>query len=400
MTQKPWETSALPAPGRRRPGRLEERARCLSFVSLLLLTAITSVSEAASRFRPLDPKEPIRFPKDHGAHDDARIEWWYVTGHLSSPSGDQFGYQLTFFRAGLLDEPAGSRSSRWAARDLHLAHFARTDLAKKEFRYAERSQRSGPEAAFARGETLDVANGAWRLLELGGRFVLLARDGADELSLLLEPEKPPVLHGEKGLSRKGPEPDAVSKYVSFTRMRTTGWLRTARGVFAVTGSSWMDHEWGSGSIGRESAGWDWFSIQLDDGREAMLYQIRGKEGAPTRFTSGTLVEKDGRTRLLLADDFTVTVLDRWKSEKSGAIYPSKWRVEVPGAGLEMVVTPVLPDQELITNRSTFVTYWEGACEVKSSGQRAVVLGKAYVEMTGYAGKGALGILSGAGGEKK
>jgi predicted secreted hydrolase len=382
-----------PSPAPRRGGKE------WSLVLLLVLLSLSNSALAAPRFRPLDAKEPIRFPRDHGSHDDSRIEWWYVTGHLSSLSGERFGYQLTFFRAGLADEPSSTRSSRWAARDLHLAHFARTDLKKKEFRYAERSQRSGPEAAYARAESLDVANGDWRLVEVGGKFFLTARDGADELSLLLEPEKPPVLHGENGLSKKGPEPDALSKYVSFTRLKSSGWLRTADGVFPVSGSSWLDHEWGPGSIGLDSAGWDWFSLQLDDGRDVMLYQIRSKSGEATRFTSGTLVERDGRSRALKSSDFTMDVLERWKSVKSGASYPAKWRVKIPSAALDLVVVPMVPDQELVTNRSTFVTYWEGACEILSAGPGGNPIGKAYVEMTGYAGPGALGVLSGQAGVK-
>lgn len=370
----------------------------------LLLAAFACLAPAplaaASRFRIPTAAEPPSFPRDHGSHDDARVEWWYVTGHLATESGERLGFQLTFFRTGLLDEPRGERSSAWAARDLFLAHLALTDVKAGTFRYAERRHRTGVGAAVAREETLDVSVDEWRLVEMGGRFALLARDGsgdgAVELSLLLTPEKPPVLHGDNGLSRKGPEPEAVSRYVSLTRLKTEGWVRRGGTAARVTGSSWLDHEWGPGSMGKESAGWDWLSIQLDDGRDLMLYLMRGAAGAPTRFASGTLVERDGTSRALGPADFAVEPTATWRSPRSGGVYPARWSVRVPSAGLLLDVVPLVADQELVTDRSTFVTYWEGACEVRSAGGDARRLGRAYVELTGYAGKGALGTLSGGG----
>ncbi|HYN41572.1 MAG TPA: carotenoid 1,2-hydratase, partial [Thermoanaerobaculia bacterium] len=201
-----------------------------AFVALLSLLGVAPQAPAddAGRFRSLDPKATISFPRDHGAHDDARVEWWYVTGHLLDPDGRRSGFQLTFFRTGVADEAKGARTSAFAPRDLHLAHFARTDVDGKTFRYAERIHRDGPGGASARTTHLDVANEDWRLTEIGGKLTLRASDrinGVEEtLTLLLSPLKPPVLHGENGLSHKAPEPDAVSRYVSFTRLKAEGWL--------------------------------------------------------------------------------------------------------------------------------------------------------------------------------
>jgi predicted secreted hydrolase len=353
-----------------------------------LLAAVAAASGA--RFRVPDATTPLSFPRDHGSHDEARVEWWYVTGHLETASGRRLGYQLTFFRTGLLDEPREARSSRLAPRDLHLAHFARTDVAAKTFRYAERLHRSGLGAAEAREDRLAVVNEEWSLEEIGGRFILRARDGDESLSLLLEPARAPVLHGTNGLSRKGPEPEAVSRYVSFTRMKTSGWVSNGPTSEVVTGSSWMDHEWGPGSIGKGAAGWDWFSVQLSDGRDLMLYRIRSKDGAGSRFSSGTLVAEDGKARPLSADDFSIETAATWKSPRSGGVYPARWRLRVPGASLDLDVVPLVADQELVTEKSTRVTYWEGACAVSTPEGRPA--GRAYVELTGYAGEGALGLF--------
>ena len=375
----------------KRPSRAAAAAVCAA----ALLLSVRPAGADGGRFRPLDPNAAPAFPRDHGAHDDARVEWWYVTGHLTGADGKRSGFQLTFFRTGLVDEPKGARASAFAPRDLHLAHFARTDVDGKTFRFAERTHRDGPGGASARETHLDVANEDWRLTELGGKLYLRASDRVDgveeTLTLLLTPEKPPVLHGENGLSRKAPDPDAVSRYVSFTRLHAEGWATRGGAARAVTGSAWMDHEWGSGAIGKGTRGWDWFSVQLDDGRDLMLYLLRGEDGARTLHSSGTLVAKDGRATPLSPGDFSVEVTARWTSPRSKGTYPARWLLRVPKAGLALEVVPLLADQELVTDRSTRVTYWEGACDVRPAGGGAPV-GRAYVELTGYAGKGALGLF--------
>jgi predicted secreted hydrolase len=344
--------------------------------------------KSGGRFKPLDPKQDLLFPRDHGSHDDAKLEWWYVTGQLDTASGKRFGYQLTFFRRGIAEEPRGARASAFAARDGFLAHFARTDVSAGTFRFAERTHRTGVGAAFAREDRLSVANEDWRLEEVGSRLVLFASDGGEEISLVLTPEKPPVVHGEGGLSRKGPESGAVSRYVSLTRLKSEGWWTSGGTSEAVTGLSWFDHEWGEGAIGADTAGWDWFALHLLDGRDLMLYRMRGADGSPTRFSSGTLVGKDGTSISLGPSDFGIEETARWKSARSGATYPARWVLHVPRAGLAAEVVPLVKDQELVTEKSTGVTYWEGACDVRSPGGGP--LGRAYVELTGYAPGGAPG----------
>lgn len=360
-----------------------------TFKEIFALDSRIESTKANGRFKPLDPKQNLSFPRDHGSHDDARVEWWYVTGQLETSSGRRLGYQLTFFRTGIADEPRSARTSAFAARDLFLAHFARTDVQAGTFRFAERTHRTGAGAALAREDRLSVANEDWRLEEVGGKLVLFASDGGEEISLVLTPEKPPVLHGAGGLSRKGPESEAVSRYVSLTRLRSAGWWTRSGKSEAVTGLSWFDHEWGSGSIGKDTVGWDWFALHLLDGRDLMLYRMRGPNGAPSLFSAGTLVEKDGRATPLGTSDFTLEETARWKSAASGASYPARWVLLVPRAGVAAEVVPLVKDQELLTARSTRVTYWEGACDVTVPGS-STPLGRAYVEMTGYAGTGGLG----------
>jgi len=169
-------------------------------------------------------------------------------------------------------------------------------------------------------------------------------------------------------------------------MQTGGVLKVDGKAEKVRGLSWMDHEFGSNQLGEDQVGWDWFSIQLDDQTELMLYLMRRKDGGVDPYSSGTLVSANGATRHLDLNNYRVEVLGRWKSPMSGADYPMKWKVAVPTEQIELEINPAFEKQELITNRSTRVTYWEGAVKTRGTTRGKSVTGAGYVEMTGYAGK--------------
>jgi len=208
-----------------------------------------------------------------------------------------------------------------------------------------------------------------------------------EVEITLTPRKPVVLHGEGGLSRKGPRPGQASYYASLTDLATTGRLRSGSEgkSVVVQGTSWFDHEFGSNQLAPEQEGWDWFSLHLSDGRDLMLYLLRRTDGTVEPASSGTLVEPDGSARHLRLEEFVVHPLDHWTSPRTGARYPSRWRVEIPEAAIDFEATPLLPDQELVTGGSTGVTYWEGAVVGAGTSGREVVTCQGYVELTGYAG---------------
>jgi predicted secreted hydrolase len=337
----------------------------------------------ASPFRPALPGYRFSFPRDHYSHDDFRTEWWYYTGHLRASGGAEFGYQVTFFRSGLA--ASGANPSRWAARNLYLAHFAVSDISRKTFAYFERVSREGLGQSGARQDTFRVWNGDWEASGDGVTQRLLVTEGQFGLDLALAAVKPPVVHGENGVSRKGEGRGHASHYYSLSRLNTEGTLTVRGRVHPVTGSSWMDHEFASTELAANQVGWDWFSLQLDHGAELMLYVIRLADGTPDAHSAGTWIPAEGSPVPLKLSDFTVEVLDRWRSPRSKGVYPMKWRLRVPRLALEVVVTPVFQDQELDTARSTQVIYWEGAARVEGAAAGRPVTGKAYVEMTGYAG---------------
>jgi predicted secreted hydrolase len=341
-----------------------------------LLVAISpNQSPVASHQKPA-PGSPTE--KKSSSHPDSALEWFYWTGHLADSRGRAFGFQVTFFRL----------------RDFHLAHFAWSDVAGKRFTFDEKAHLGLPGIAGASAERLDVFNEDWRAVEEpGGKVLLEARGEPGTLALTLTPSKPLVAHGEGGISRKGPGPDDYSHYASITRLSAAGSL-TAGGVSrALHGSAWFDHEWGPGGLPEGVAGWDWFALQLSDGSELMLYRMRMRDGTASPFSAGTFVDAGGRATPISFEKSGVSLAPRstWTSPRSGASYPAAWSVAVRSLGLDVTVTPLLADQELVTAKSTGVTYWEGACAVDGRREGRPVGGRAYVEMTGYAGRDVPGL---------
>ena len=331
------------------------------------------------------PGRKLSFPGDHYSHPDFKTEWWYYTGHLATESAKRYGYQVTFFRFGLRDRQNEMKQAPLFS-ELYMAHFALSDLTLKKFIFRERINRGFGDSAGAATDRFLVWNGNWKVQGDGVNHAIQVNDRGRQLSLKLRSLKGPILHGQNGLSQKGEGDGRASFYYSLTRMQTDGELTLNGKTEKVRGLTWMDHEFGSNQLSADQVGWDWFSIQLDNNSELMLYLMRRKDGSIDPYSSGTLVGADGATKILSNSDFHIQVVDRWKSPTSGATYPIKWKVTIPADSIELEILPGFPEQELITNRSTRVTYWEGAVGVRGTARGILVNGNGYVEMTGYAGK--------------
>ena len=338
-------------------------------------------------FRLAVPPYAFVFPLDHAAHPTFRSEWWYYTGHLHAGLRT-FGYEVTFFRLGVPIAGAGKGGSAWRARQLMFRHLAVTDETAGRFLSDDRAERQAMDLAGADSTRYLVWIGDdYAGLEADRRtHRVVGRDSLFALDLRLTPEKPPVVHGERGVSQKTAGEGNASHYYSFTRLATRGRLVLGKDTLAVDGRSWMDHEFGSDRLRDTHAGWDWFSVQLSDGRDLMLYRLRLKGGGLEPFSAGTLVDAAGKAKHIRYTEFDTGPTGDWLSPRTGGQYPSGWIVRLPGEGIELQLTPTLQDQELVAASMGGLAYWEGSVRVTGTSAGKPVTGQGYVELTGYAGK--------------
>jgi predicted secreted hydrolase len=337
--------------------------------------------ESTAGYTRAAPGRALRFPADYGPHDDFQTEWWYYTGNLTAANGEHFGYELTFFRRALESpDQQVARSSAWAANQVYMADFALTDVAGGKHDAFERLERGAAGLAGAQASPYHVWLDDWSVTEgQNGQIVMRAAAGDVALELNLRDLKGPVPQGDHGYSRKGSYPGNASYYYSLTRLATQGTVSARGQTLAVDGLSWMDHEFSTSALDPGIAGWDWFSLQLDDGRELMVYGLRQADGRLGAFSSGTLVNADGSTRSLGPGDFSFQATGQWQSPRTDTVYPSGWTLQVPSAGLDLTLTPYLADQEM----NVSFPYWEGAVRATGRATGRPVAGNGYVELTGY-----------------
>jgi len=346
-------------------------------------TSITSLlgNQNSAGFSSATAPREFNFPADHGSHPEFRTEWWYWTGNLMTTDGRAFGYQFTIFRFALAPTlaptftatPAAStvapRTSAWATTHTWLAHLTLSDISSNKFYAFERSARGAVDLAGAVSDPFRVHCDGWEVA--GTPMHMQADAGEIAIDLKLDLGKPVVLQGDHGLSRKGAAPDAASYYYSLPRMPTSGTLRIGERAFAVQGNSWMDREWSTSSLEPGVVGWDWFALQLADGRDVMFYRLRRSNGSATEFSGGSIVAQNGSVTRLTSADIAITSTATWTS-RTGVTYPAGWQLRA--ADLNLVITPRLPDQEL----NLTVRYWEGAVAISGS-----QTGVGYVELAGY-----------------
>jgi len=328
-------------------------------------TELTGYSSARG---PID----FQFPRDHLAHDTFRSEWWYFTLMLSDVTGSEFGAQFTVFRQAL--QPTPVSANPWQTNQAYLGHFAITDVAAGEHRAYERYARGHPELAGVRGEPVAITLEGWQLDadDDGPGWRLRAESADDALDVVMTPAKPVVLHGNAGLSAKGPE--NASYYYSVTRMSVTGKLRAGGTDHEVSGSAWFDREWSTSVLGEDQVGWDWFALQFDDGRDLMVFQLRRDDGRRDSYDQGLWVAEDGRSQPLRAEDFTLEPTAYWQ-DADGVAWPIQWQLRTAAGTWR--IRAALADQRMATT----LVYWEGLIDIYDLADRRV--GRGFMELTGY-----------------
>ncbi|HEY7378776.1 MAG TPA: lipocalin-like domain-containing protein [Steroidobacteraceae bacterium] len=356
-------------------------------------------ARTANPYARADAPRAFVFPTDHAAHPQFRHEWWYFTGHLDGPQGERFGFEVTFFRLALQppSQPLAGES-HWRTSQLYAAHFAVTDPERRVFHSTERFARDALELAGASGSPLRVWLDDWSLTlpqrssntlrqgpsdalpgDTSEPWRLQAHDGPYRLALELRPQGPPVLNGDAGLSRKSSSTSAASYYYSIPRLAVTGVLARDEASMPVTGTAWLDREWGSDGLAPDEAGWDWFALQLEDGSTLMFYALRHQDGTRDAASAGTFVEASGEQQALRHDAVKISTQREWRSPRGGR-YPIDWHFEVATLGLDLRLRPILDEQELHTRPR----YWEGAVDITGSRYGKPLQGRGYVELTGYA----------------
>jgi len=350
----------------------------LAFAAALLLLSVAG----GQQYRVALPGYRYEFPRDHFSHPDFQTEWWYYTGNVRSADGHRFGFELTFFRQAVDRDP--TKISTWNVRDLYLAHLALSDLDGRAFYHAERLNRSGPGIAGVSQKESRIWNWNWRIDWSDDQQTLQATDNRFTLQFHLRSEKPPIIHGENGVSQKAEGPGRASHYISLTRLNTQGHITLGAKQFEVSGLAWMDHEFFTHQLEAGQAGWDWFSLQFDDHTELMLFRIRRQDGSLDPYSSGTFVDAQGRSMHLRESDFDLRPLtEHWKSPATNANYPIQWRITIPKLHLDFETQTLLPSQELTGSSRLAPNYWEGSIEMNGKKSGTPVTGVGYFEMTGY-----------------
>ena len=337
-----------------------------------------------SGFALSDGSRPLTFPADFGAHEDFRTEWWYYTGNLQTSEGRHFGFELTIFRVSLLSPTVElPADSQWYSRSLYFVHFALSDIDGEQFYAFERFSRSGPGLAGAQADPYRVWLDDWNITE-ASQAVYRLQASQDEVAidLTLTDEMGVVLHGENGYSRKGRSVTNASYYYSQPRLSANGFVQVQGVQYTVNGLAWKDHEFSTSVLDENQIGWDWFSLQFEDGAALMLFQLRERDGATSASSSGTFIDPNGNPQPFQKNNFQITILDQWRSPHTQAMYPAEWQIKVTEPNCLLKARPWMADQEL--NFPT-VTYWEGAVYFEGACSGAPVRGNGYIELTGYSG---------------
>jgi len=357
-------TSVLPAPG------------ALPADPAMGAPPVARPSGTGGVFPTVTPGRVLRFPLDGGSHPAFRTEWWYVTGWVDTPTHESLGFQVTFFRTRPgIDE---DNPSAFTAHQLIIAHVALSDAARGSLRQDQRIERAGFGLAGADTDDTHVWIGNWRL-ERGPADEYHADVDADgfALHLTLQPQQPPLLEGEAGFSRKGPDPRAASYYYSLPHLAVGGEIARAGTRLSVHGEAWLDHEWSSEYLDAQAVGWDWTGLNLDDGSSLMAFRIRGPAG-DTRWAGATWRNPAGAVDTYPMADIRFEPRRWWRSPRTGIRYPVSIELTVGPHRLELA--PLMPDQENDTRLSTGAIYWEGAVRALAEGRSA---GRGYLELTGY-----------------
>ena len=326
------------------------------------------------------------FPRDHGAHSNYKVEWWYITGHLHHDGKRRFGFQATFFRFARPADVKRNGISAFEDSALHMAHMGISDLKTNKHIHQERLNREGWDAK-ASETHMEMTNGNWSLKQtLPPKAFEMKLNGSirseANFTLTLTPLKDLTFFGDKGVSIKGKEASAKSFYLTFTRLGVEGQLRFSGEDYKVNGQAWMDHEISSSQLDDSQVGWNWTSIQFHDNTELMLYLLRKDDQSFDEASRLYLIIENGELKTYAQPDFSWKTLRTWHSQKTDAHYPIEYQLKIKkGESWQTITVKPTFDKQEMAGRIGNTHYWEGAGTVYD--EEGNEIGYSYTELTGF-----------------
>lgn len=351
-----------------------------AFIAQVSALAFADAEAAPSAEAAPPSATPLVFPRDYGAHPDARIEWWYLTGWLDAPTAPSIGVQLTFFRVRTSIAPS---ASRFSPDQILIAHVAIADPTVGALLHDAKVQRAGTARVFAALENTRLQLDRWSFARdvASGSYRATLPTRSFDLELNARPTQPVLAQGNGGFSRKGLGDAQFSHYYSQPHLFLEASVRRDSATQKYRGTGWLDHEWSSSVLGNDAAGWDWIGINLDDGSALTAFQIRSRKAGPAMYAYASLRDVEGRLTIYPPSAVQFEPVRSWRSPRTGATYPVAQRIRVGDRTFE--TSPLMDDQELDSRSSLGAVYWEGASVLSESGTR---VGRGYLEMTGYAAR--------------
>lgn len=339
----------------------------------------------AQAFRYASPDYQYQFPRDHGAHKDFAIEWWYYTGHLKGDDGQNYGFQWTFFRNSTHLLKKENSVNPFSSNQVYFSHATLLNQSKDIFYFAEARSRGFMGEAHASEEGLDLKIKNWQGLDEPDGHLITAFGKNFSYRLKLKPTQNLVFHGKNGVTYKGGDSKNASHYLSYTRMTVVGEIIVEGQAVQVQGQAWMDHEFSSSQLAPGAVGWDWFSIQLDDQSELMIYLLRKKDGSYFSASSASHISKQGQVTEYALSDLNYKILETHQVQPSGHRYPSQFNILIKPLELSLNIKVLSRTSEIHSKESTAVTYWESPISVEAQYKNDKPFkGQGYIELTGYA----------------
>lgn len=367
-------------------GQMMRIARICGVLVLLIFLGSCSVSH--HEYPKIEKGRELTFPRDHFAHPEFRTEWWHYNGHLDAEDGSKYGFELVFFtRRTDMDNNLGVPFRNNFSNPAHMSHFAVIDLQKNKLFFEDKKTKDYLDKGANAGALADsffVWNENWSAKQIGDTQILSASMKNYDLSIGLKPRKPFVLNGENGYFEKsaGPKFARGTFYIAFTRLVGDGYLFVEGKPKKVHATVWMDHEYGSKQLAPDQVGWDWFSLQFNDGSELMIYMLKQSDGTWGEQSKGTYIAADGKATSLKKDSFRIEKLRKWRSLKSGAKYTLDWHIRALPLDLDVTVKPMIDDAEINSRNSTKVIYWEGMVKAEGTKGGHPISAKGYMELCG------------------